>query len=91
MKTIRELYTNVPIQVVVDFHIQSDKKIQELEGKIHAGDLSVINELEQRVADIINNEIEEFDSFDFESSYLKRIKMLVRTKQILSSRDGFDY
>jgi hypothetical protein len=83
--TIKEIYNNTPIQVVLDYYIQNDTQVQELENKIHAGDLSVINELEQRVANIINNEIEEFDSFNFESSYLKRIKMLVRTKQILES------
>ena len=84
--TIKEIYNNTPIQVVLDYYIQNDIQVQQLEGKIHAGDLSVISELEQRVSDIITNEIEHFDDKEhFESGYLKRIKMLIRTKQILIS------
>jgi hypothetical protein len=86
MKTLNELYTNTPISVVVDFHIQNDPRVQQLESKIHAGELNAIHELENRVAEIVNNEIQNFpDKEHFESGYLKRIKMLVRTKQILAS------
>ncbi len=86
MKTLKELYNNTPIQVVVDYHIQNDQRVQQLESKIHAGELSAINELEILVAEILNNEIENFEGKEhFESTYLKRIKMLVRTKQILAS------
>ena len=86
MKTIKELYTNTPIQIIVDYHIQNDPQIKQLESKINRGELSAINELEIRVVEILNNEIENFEGKEhFESTYLKRIKMLVRTKQILAS------
>ena len=86
MKTIQELYSNTPIQVIIDFHIQNDSRVKELESKIHSGDLSVIYELGVRVYEIIHSEIEDFEGKEsFESSYLKRMVMLVKTKQILSN------
>ncbi len=85
MKSIKELHANIPIQIVVDYHIQNDSQIQKLESKIIDGELSAINELEIRVAEILN-EIENFKGKEhFESAYLKRMKMLVRTKKILAT------
>jgi hypothetical protein len=87
MKSLQELYANTPIQVIVDFYIQNNTEVCLLEGKIHNGDLSAIEELETLVAKIINYEIENFEGKEFfESAYLKRMQMLVRTKQILQKK-----
>jgi hypothetical protein len=83
MKSLQELYANTPIQVIVDFYIQNNTEVCLLEGKIHNGDSSAIEELETLVAKILD-EIENFEGKEcFESAYLKRMQMLVRTKQIL--------
>ncbi len=29
MKTLKDLYNNTPIQVVVDYHIQNDQRVQQ--------------------------------------------------------------
>jgi hypothetical protein len=83
MKTINELKANMPIQVVIDFHIQNNSEVQLLESRINAGELSAIEELEITIAWILENEIENFAGKEnFSSSFLRRMKMLVRTKQI---------
>ena len=86
MKTINELYANMPISQVIDFYLQNDSEVRRLEGRIHNGDSSAIEELEICIAWIIENEIEHFEGKEhFESTYLKRMHMLFRTKQILLS------
>ena len=88
MKTINELKANMPIQVVIDFHIQNDSEVQLLESRINAGELSAIEELEITIAWILENEIENFEGKEsFSSAYLRRMKMLVRTKQICALED----
>ena len=88
MQTINELRANLPINVVIDFHIENDPEVKLLESRIHAGELSAIEELEITVAWIIENEIENFAGKEnFCSTFLKRMKMLVRTKQILAQED----
>jgi hypothetical protein len=81
MKTINELYANMPIQAVIDFHIQNDSEVRSLENRIHSGDLYAIEELEILVAWILDYEIENFEGKEcFESAYLKRMQMLFSTK-----------
>ena len=88
MKTINELRANLPIQVVVDFHIQNDPEVKLLESRIHAGELSAIEELEITVAWILENEIESFEGKEnFSSAFLRDMKMFVRTKQICALED----
>ena len=88
MQTINELRANLPIQFVVDFHIENDPEVKLLESRIHAGELAAIEELEITVAWILENEIENFPGKEtFSSSFLRRMKMLVRTKQILAQED----
>ena len=88
MKTINELKANTPIQVVIDFHIQNDPEVKLLESRINAGELSAIEELEITIAWILENEIENFEGKEsFSSAFLRRMKMLVRTKQILAQED----
>ena len=88
MQTINELRANLPINVVIDFHIQNDPEVKLLESRIHAGELAAIEELEITVAWILENEIENFPGKEtFSSAFLRRMKMLVRTKQILDQED----
>jgi hypothetical protein len=88
MQTINELRANLPINVVIDFHIENDPEVIALEKRINAGELSAIEELEITVAWILENEIENFEGKEsFSSAFLRGMKMFVRTKQICALED----
>ena len=77
MKTINELKANMPIEVVIDYHIQNDPEVKALENRINAGELSAIEELEITVAWILENEIENFEGKEsFKSAYLEYMKII---------------
>ena len=85
MKTINELRADLPLQFVVDFHIQNDPEVQLLESRINAGELSAIEELEITVAWILENEIENFEGKEnFSSSFLRRMNWL---RMLLAQED----
>lgn len=85
MVTIEQLRQLAPISVIIDAYISMDEQVRRLEESIHYGDLLELSELENRVK-VLMDSIEEFPGKEFfEPSYIKRMRMLVRTKQILAS------
>ncbi len=83
MKTLIELRENLPTKVIIEHFISNHPNVIQLESMIHEGYLNVIHKLEETINSIIQNEIDFEDKDGYESSYLLRMKMLVRTKEIL--------
>ena len=87
MNTIEQIRAKGPVSVLIEHYISTHPEVVGLENQINNGNLTVMQQLEVVVSEILEKEIEDFFGKDtYQSQYLMKMKMLVRTKIILAKK-----
>lgn len=85
MITIAKLRKTISDKAIIEDHLRNHVRLSKLVQKLDDGDLTVITEIEKLGKRIVIH-IEDFDDKDnYQSDYILMLKMLHKTKKILST------